>query len=138
MERPALGNTYRYKLNPAPEPERRDACWRRGVSVTSSEQKAEAPALNEVMPASADGHPQVLQDVVRRLDRAFQAFFQRLRDRQTLGSPRFHGRDRYRSFTSPPNGAGAPGDGGVLSLSKIGRIRIRVHRPLGRTPKPIT
>jgi len=29
-------------------------------------------------------------------------------------------------------------DGGILSLSKIGRIHIRLHRPLHGTPKTVT
>jgi putative transposase len=29
-------------------------------------------------------------------------------------------------------------DGGVLSLSKIGRIRLRLHRPLAGIPKTVT
>jgi putative transposase len=33
---------------------------------------------------------------------------------------------------------GATLDGGMLSLSKIGRIRIRLHRPLQGTPKTVT
>jgi putative transposase len=46
----------------------------------------------------------------------------------------------YNSFTSPQVGAngGAVLDGGVLSLSKIGRIRLRLHRPLHGTPKTVT
>src|SRR5215831_7037600 len=33
---------------------------------------------------------------------------------------------------------GAALDGGVLSLSKIGRIRLRLHRPFAGTPKTVT
>ena len=33
---------------------------------------------------------------------------------------------------------GAALDGGVLSLSKVGRIPVRVHRPLEGTPKTVT
>jgi putative transposase len=75
---------------------------------------------------------------VLRVDRAFQAFFRRLQQGQTPGSPRFHGPDRYSSFTYPQYGNGTTLDGGVLSLSKIGRILIRLHRPLEGTPKTLT
>src|SRR5215831_17051297 len=33
---------------------------------------------------------------------------------------------------------GAALDGGILSRSKIGRIRLRLHRPLAGTPKMVT
>ena len=83
---------------------------------------------------------QVLQDVVLRVDRAFEAFFRRSREGQTPGYPRFHGRDRYNSFTYPQVGehGGARLDNGFLMLSKIGRIAVRWSRPLEGTPKTVT
>ena len=110
----------------------------RGVSVTYYQQKAELPGIKENMPEYTEVHSQVLQDVVLRVDRAFQAFFQRIREGQTPGYPRFHGCERYTSFTYPHYGNGAVLDGGVLSLSKIGRIHSRLHRLLGGTPKTVT
>src|SRR5262249_28423599 len=46
----------------------------------------------------------------------------------------------YTSFTYPQVGehGGAILDGGVLNLSKIGRIPIRLHRLLEGTPKTVT
>jgi putative transposase len=81
-----------------------------------------------------------LQDVVLRVDRAFQAYFQRMREGQTPGYPRFHGRDRYNSFTYPQLGdhGGARLDNVFLILSKIGRIAVRWSRPLEGTPKTVT
>jgi putative transposase len=158
MEQPGVHKTFRYKVNPTPEQEqllertlmlcrhvynaaigeRREAWRMRGVSVTYYQQKAELPGIKEVMPEYGEVHSQVLQDVVLRVDRAFQAFFQRMREGQTPGSPRFHGRDRYSSFTYSQYGNGATLDGGVLCLSKVGRILIRLHRPLEGTPKTVT
>jgi putative transposase len=37
--------------------------------------------------------------VALRVDRAFQAFFRRLKSGEPPGYPRFHGRARYNSFT---------------------------------------
>jgi len=78
--------------------------------------------------------------VVLRVDRAFQAFFRRLREGQTPGYPRFHGRDRYNSFTYPQvrEHGGARLDNGFLALSKIGRIAVRWSRPLEGTAKTVT
>src|SRR5262249_33249284 len=46
----------------------------------------------------------------------------------------------YDSFTYPQVGkpGGAVVDGGMLILAKIGRIRLRLHRPLAGTPKTVT
>jgi putative transposase len=123
--------------------ERQEAWRKRGVSVSYYQQKAELPGIKEAMPEYAEVNAQVLQDVVLRVDRAFQAFFQRIREGQngqTPGYPRFHGRDRYNSFTYPQVGehGGARLDNGFLVLSKIGRIAIRWSRPLEGTPKTVT
>src|SRR6476660_138190 len=144
MDQETVRKTLKYKLKPTPEQERirgrvlmlcrhvynaaigeRREAWRmRGVSITHYQQRAELPGIKEAMPEYAEIHSQVLQDVVLRVDRAFAAFFRRIREGQTPGYPRFHGRDRYTSFTYPQYGNGATLDGGVLNLSKIGRIRI--------------
>lgn len=47
-------------------------------------------------------------------------------------------RNRYSSFTYPQYDSGAALDGGILSLSKIGRIRMWLHRPLHRTSQTVT
>jgi putative transposase len=120
--------------------ERREAWRMRGVSVTYYQQKAELPGIKEAMPEYAEVNAQVMQDVVLRVDRAFQAFFQRLRDGATPGYPRFHGRVRYNSFTYPQVGdhGGARIDNGFLALSKIGLVAVRWSRSLEGTPKTLT
>lgn len=65
---------------------------------------------------------QVLQNVLKRVDRSFQNFF------RGFGYPRFQGRDRYNSFTYPQKGFELKD--GKLSLSKIGNIRIILHREI--------
>ena len=72
------------------------------------------------------------------MDRAFQAFFRRVKAGETAGYPRFHGRSRYNSLTYPQFGRGASLDDGLLSLSKIGRIAVRWSRPIEGTPKTVT
>src|SRR5262245_18516691 len=147
MEQQDVHKTYRYKLKPTPEQERllertlmlcrrvynaavseRREAWRmRGVSVTHYQQKSQLPGIKEALPEYVDVHSQVLQDVVLRVEHAFQAFFRRIREGQIPGHPRFHGRDRYNSFTYPQFGdhGGAHLDNGFLVLSKIGRIAVR-------------
>jgi putative transposase len=118
--------------------ERKTAWERRGVSLTYYDQAGELPDLKAACPEYAGVHSQVVQDVLHRLDRAFQAFFRRVREGRKPGYPRFQGRMRYHSFTYPQYGNGAVLDGGVLTLSKLGRIPLRLHRPLEGTPKTVT
>ena len=152
--------TFRYQLLPTPEQkqvlertlmlcrhvynaaigERREA-WRiRGITVTYFQQKAELPGIKEAMPEYGEVYSQVLQDVVLRAERIYQAFFRRMREGEKPGFPRFKGRNRYHSFTYPQYGAhgSAVLDGGLLSLSKIGCIRVRLHSPLEGTIKTVT
>jgi len=77
----------------------------------------------------------VLQDVLTRLDRAFQAFFRRVQAGEKPGYPRFKSSNRYNSFTYKQFGNGAMLVNGCLVLSKIGRIPVRWSRPLEGTPQ---
>jgi putative transposase len=118
--------------------ERREAWQQCGVSITAASQSAQLPAIKDVRPEYRAVHAQVLQDVLTRLDRAFQAFFRRVRAGVTPGSPRFHGANRYPSFTSKQFGNGATLDNGVLVLATIGRVAVRWSRPMAGTPKTVT
>src|SRR5690606_30407527 len=81
--------------------------------------KEEKPELNEV-------HSQVLQEVVKRVDLAYQAFFRRVKAGENPGYPRFKGYGRYDSFTYTQSGFSLKP--GKLWLSKIGDIKIKRHR----------
>ena len=78
-------------------------------------------------------HSQVLQDVSLRLDKAFQSFFARLSK-----YPRFKRRGGYNSFTYPQYKVGFNLSGNFLKLGKIGRVKIRIHRPIAGTIKRAT
>jgi putative transposase len=106
--------------------------------VTYYQQKAELPGIKAEMPEYGDVHRQVLQDVVLRVDRAFQAFFRRSASGETPGYPRFHGRDRYNSLTYPQYDNGARLDNGFPVLSEIGRIAVCWSRPIEGTAKTVT
>ena len=67
-------------------------------------------------------HSQVLQDVIKRVDRSFKNFF------NGFGYPRFQGINRYNTFTYPQSGFEFIH--GKLKLSKIGRVRIFQHREI--------
>lgn len=75
-------------------------------------------------------HAHVLQDVLRRLKKAFDNFFRRVKQgAKEKGYPRFKGKGRYNSFTYPESGFRL--EGSKLRLSKIpGTIRTFIHRPI--------
>jgi putative transposase len=129
----------------------------RGVSVGYYQQKAELPGLKEAMPEYGEVNGQVLQDVVQdvlqdvvqdvlqdvlqdvvlRVERAYPAFFRRLKAGEKPGYPRFRGRWRSNCCTYPQVGdpGGARFDNGFLVLSKIGRLAVRWSRPLVGPPQ---
>jgi putative transposase len=160
MYEQTVRKTYKYKLKPTPEQERamgfvlrrcrelynaaleeRCEAWQKcSVSITIAQQSAQLPAIKEVRPEYQDINAQVLQDVLSRLDRAFQRFFTRVKAGETPGYPRFRGANRYNSFTYKQIGGhgGARLDNGFLVLSKIGRIAVRWSRLLEGAPKTVT
>jgi putative transposase len=84
--------------------------------------KAEHPWLKQA-------HSQVLQDACTRVDLAFQHFFRRCKDGgENPGYPRFKG-NWYKSFTFPQSGFKIVSDD-RLYLSKIGNVKIVLHRPI--------
>ena len=69
-----------------------------------------------------------LQDVLRRLDKSYKAFFRRVKAGEEPGYPRFKGKGWYKSFTYPDSETGYKIEGSKLTLSKIGSLRIFKHR----------
>ena len=103
--------------------ERRDA-WsshRKGIGYLA--QANQLGSIKQIRPDVAAVHSQVLQDALRRIDKTFQAFFRRVKRKQTPGFPRFRSKNRYDSFTYLQAGFSL---NGRLSLSKIGNIKIKL------------
>ncbi len=99
-------------------------------------QQAQLPAIKEVRPEYAALDAQMLQDVLQRLDRAFRAFFRRVKAGQTPGYPRFKSRDRYNSFTFKQTGWNVTA--GCLVIRGLGSLKVRWSRPLLGTVKTVT
>lgn len=95
-------------------------------SLTYYQQKATLPERKKYITGLKQVHSQVLQNVVERLDKSFQAFFRRVKSGEKAGFPRFKPQNRYNSFTYPQSGFAV--EGRFLKLCKIGFVRIRLHR----------
>jgi putative transposase len=107
-----------------------------GNSLTYQQQQNSLPFLKENNPIYAGVYSQILQDVLKRLDKAYQAFFRRVKLGETPGFPRFQSADRYNSFTYPQGGYSILGN--QLKLSKLGRVKIMLHRPMSGKIKTCT
>ena len=66
----------------------------RGISVSRFQQEGELKALRAAFPEYAAIHSHLLQDVLARLEKAYQAFYRRLKAGEQAGFPRFQGRNR--------------------------------------------
>lgn len=105
-------------------------------SISCYEQKKELPSIKTEFPNYNNIHSQVLQDVIERVDAAFQGFFRRLKaNNGKAGYPRYKSHKRYDSFTYPQSGFKLTKDKKRIELSKIGLIRIKLHRPIPENAK---
>ena len=96
-------------------------------------------ALKEIRPSLKNVYSQVLQNVADKIDKAFQNFFRRVKaGDKKVGYPRFKGFDRFDSLTYKQAGFGWNIENDKLNLSKIGCIKIKIHRSIIGTLKTCT
>ncbi|MDP9844026.1 putative transposase [Streptosporangium lutulentum] len=125
---------------------RRTAYRKAGVSVRYADQSAE---LKDIRAADPNGQGRwsagSQQQTLRRLDRAFAAFFHRIKAGQTPGYPRFKGRGRFDTIEWPATKNGATWDSTPhdptatrLRLLGIGHLRVHQHRTVRGTVKTIS
>ena len=109
----------------------------REVQINYYNQANQLPEIKDIRGDYQDVHSQVLQDVLRRVQKAFDAFFRRVRNGEEPGYPRFQGKGRYDSFTYPQSGFSLTHDRRVC-LSKIGSIKVKMHRQIKGTIRTCT
>jgi putative transposase len=117
--------------------ERRDAFRMVGKSITYYDQANQLPEIKEIREEYQDIHSQILQDVLRKVDKAFKAFFARCKRGDNPGYPRYKGKGHYDTFTYPQTGYSLIHDNRVC-LSKIGSIKVKLHREIKGTIKTCT
>ena len=100
---------------------------------------ARLTSLREVRPEVLAGGVAVCRGTLRRLDWAFAGFFRRCHAGQRPGFPRFRPRSRWDSLQwEDRKGWRIDEAGRWLHLMGVGRIKVRLHRPVRGTPKAIT
>jgi putative transposase len=104
-------------------------------AITYNQQATQLPEIKEIRPEYHDIHSQVLQDVLRRVKKAYDHFFRRVKEGKTPGYPRFQGQGRYDSFTYPQSGFSLTEDNRVC-LSKMGTLKVKL--PKGKKANPPT
>ncbi|MBK7601736.1 MAG: hypothetical protein IPJ07_25695 [Acidobacteria bacterium] len=114
--------------------ERRDAYQINHVSLNYNSQSAQLPGIKAIRPDVAAVHSQVLQDVLRRSQKAFRQLLSPRQGRSKPAHPRFKGKGFFDSFVYPQSGFRLEGD--KLHLSKIGSCRVRLSRPIEGGSKP--
>ena len=102
-----------------------------GISLNYHAQAKALTQWRAQVPALAAVNAQSQQNTMKRLDRAFQAFFRRVKAGEKPGFPRFKPLSRYPGWGYNTHGDGFrlyPGDGmkhGQVRLSGIGMVRMR-------------
>ena len=118
--------------------DRKNTYEKEGKSRSYEDQAAILTTEKQDNPYLSSMYAHCLQDVLRRLDKSFKAFFRRVKAGENPGYPRFKGRGWYKSFTYPDAGTGYRLEGSKLYLSKIGSIRIFKHREIEGKVKTCT
>jgi putative transposase len=107
--------------------EQRNAYWRQArKSISYETQTKQLTELRAADPTYRALPVEVLRSALRRVDRAFAAFFRRCRNKEKPGHPRFRSRRRYDSF-----------DAGRVKVSKdrvhvpkLGHVKMNLYRPI--------
>jgi putative transposase len=129
----AMLDAHRQLYNAALE-ERREA-WRHGVRVRYRDQSAQ---LSQIRRADPDGQGRwsftSQQQTLRRLDRAFHGFFQRVQAGRKAGYPRFKSAARWQSVEFV-DGDGArwrdpEGRWARAYFQGVGQVKVTAHRPV--------
>ncbi len=106
--------------------ERIDAYKIAHTSLNYFDQANQLSEIKECRSEFCNIHSQVLQDVLKRLDKTFKAFFGRIKRSEKAGFPRFKGKNFFDSFTFPQTGFKL--DGNILTLSKIGKVKLKLSQ----------
>ena len=134
----AMLETHRRLYNLALR-ERRDVYETEERSVSYAEQSGRLKETRKALPTFAATNFSSAQATLRRLDRAFKAFFRRVKSGETPGYPRFRHEGRFRTIEFPAYGDGCSlKDNGRLYLQHIGHIKVKFHRTVEGKVKTVS
>lgn len=106
--------------------EQRIAAYRRqGRSVSRFDQQHDLAELRGAYPEFSSAPSAVLRSALHRIERAYQAFFRRVKASEKPGFPRFRGANRYDSFST---NAPCRIEGNRVHLPKMEPVRFHRYR----------
>ena len=116
--------------------DRRESYEGEGRGVSYGEQSVRYKESRKVLPSFTSLNFSSAKATLRRLDKAFKAFFRRV---EAGHYPRFKGEDRFGSVEFPSYGDGCKlKDNGRLYLQRIGHIKVKLHRPIEGSIKTVS
>jgi putative transposase len=151
--------TYRYRLNPTKSQRtalnatldacrwvynnalatRKEAWEQRQESVSKYDTIKMLPEWKAQHEWLQQAYSATLQEVCNRVDLSFQAFFRRVKaGEKEVGYPRFKGKGWYDSFTFPQYDSGWRLEDDRLRIFKVGRVKLKLHRPIDGEIKTLT
>ncbi len=118
-------------------------------SLSYEDQAKQITLLRKEIPEFKNINAQSLQATAKRLDKAYDSFFSRVKAGKTPGFPRFKSHERFSGWGYPSHGDGWKIDtshakkvtkkqktrGGFVRISGVGKIQIRGMSRNGGTPK---
>jgi putative transposase len=112
--------------------ERREVYKAEVRSVTYGEQSARFKETRRALPSFAATNFSSAQATLRRLDKAFVAFFRRMKFGEAPGYPRFKPEGRFRLVEFPSYGDGCrlKDNGRRLYLQHVGHVKVKLHRAI--------
>lgn len=107
-----------------------------GKSLSCYDQSKQLPSIKKKFPEIKTVNSQTLQDVLERLDKAYKAFFRRVKNGENPGFPRFKNHNSYNSFTLKQTGYIF--EGRYLYIKNVGRFKLFLSRPIEGDIKTVT
>ena len=120
--------------------EERISAWKKERrSISYFEQCRTLTDLKDVRPEVLSSGVRLCRGTLKRLDRAFVAFYRRVQRGERPGFPRFKPASRFDSLQwEDPGGWKITAASGRLYLQGIGEVKANYYRPLAGVPKAIT
>lgn len=116
--------------------EHRINAYKRGASITCNQQIVTLPEIRRDLPHQGRWSATAQQQVLRKLDKAYKAFFGRVKRGAAAGFPRFRARDRYHAADfRVGDGMRIRKSGKLTFVGVPGEIRVRWHREMPSKPK---
>lgn len=116
--------------------EHRIGAYRHGILIRCNDQITTLPIIRHDLPHQGRWSATAQQQVLRKLDKSYLAFFGRVKRGQKAGFPRFRTRDRYHAADfRVGDGLTIRKSGKITFVGISGEIKVFWHRVLPSKPK---